>query len=61
MTFGHFVEFLFDVCRKVIIHDVWEILHEEIIDNEANVRRDEFTLVATYVFSQRFLGNLSVG
>ena len=47
LTLGNLVEVLFHLCGEVIIHDGREILHEEIVDHDTNIGRQELTLIGT--------------
>ena len=55
LTFSDMVEFLLHVGSEVVVHDVGEIFHKEIVDHHTHVGRDELVfLVAVRLFLLRF-------
>ena len=49
-SFGHLIKLLFHTGRKVIIHNLREILHQEVIDHTTYVGRYQFRLFASAHF-----------
>ena len=42
VTFGYFVELLFDARSEVVVKDVREVLYQEVIDHNTGVCRHQF-------------------
>lgn len=42
VTFGYFVELLFDARCEVVVKDVREVLYQEVIDHNTGVCRHQF-------------------
>ena len=45
LAFGNLVEVLFNLRREVIVHDTGEMLHEEVVDHDADVGGNKLALV----------------
>ena len=49
LSFGNAVEIFLYARRQVIVHDVGETLHQEVVHHDADVGWQQFTLVATNI------------
>ena len=49
---GNLVETLLDAGSEVIVHDVGEILLEEVVNHTAGVGRDKLSLLGTHIFGE---------
>ena len=38
LALGNGIELLFHFSREVIVHDAGEVLHQEIVDNDTDIR-----------------------
>ena len=54
IAFGYAVEILFHLGSEVVIHDGGEIFHEEVVDDDTDIRRLQLALVRSYrLFTHR--------
>ena len=51
--FGNLVELFLDFRGEVIIHDAWEVLHQEVVDYDADVGREKLSFLISYHFLLR--------
>ena len=58
-TFGYIVELAFHLGGKVIVHNIAEILHQEVVDHRAGVGRQQFALFGAGEFGLHFLAYLA--
>ena len=49
-AFSYLVELILDIGCKVVIDDIWEMRHEEVVDHNSDVGRQELALFHTYGF-----------
>ncbi len=58
LTLGHLIELFLDVCREVIIHNLGEVLQQEVVDHRTDVGRKQLTLLAAGQFRAYLLFDL---
>ena len=46
-AFSNLIELLFNLCREVVIHDAWEVLHKEVVHHGTYIGRNELALVGS--------------
>ena len=46
-AFSNFIEILFYLSGEVIVHDGWEILHQEVVHHHTDIGRQELSLIRT--------------
>ena len=46
LALGYLVELLLYLGREVVVHDAWEVFHEEVVDHDAYVGWQQLALVA---------------
>ena len=44
-AFGYLVELLLHTCGEVVVHNLWEVLHQEVVNHHTDICRQQLTLV----------------
>ena len=55
LAFLNLVEFLLHVGGEVVVDDVFKILQQELVDQDADIGGDEFALFCTVCLFTRFI------
>ena len=58
LSLRDFIELLFYFCCEIVVHNVWEVLHEEVVYHDANVGWNKFSLIGTCHFLLVLRSNL---
>ena len=49
LSFGNVIKLLFHIGCEVVVHDAREVFHQEVVDNDSDICRQQFPLfVACY-------------
>ena len=60
IALSHLIELVLDLGREVVVHDVGEILHQEVVYYHAHIGGDEFALLDTEELTLLARGDLAV-
>ena len=58
LTFGNLIEVKFHLGGEIVVHDVVEVLYQEVIDHDADIRRNQFAFLRAYILLAGLLGYL---
>ena len=58
LAFGNLIEVLLHVGREVVVHDIGEVLHEEVVHDDADVGGQQLALLRAGHFLLRLRGDL---